>query len=189
MSTAGIYEELITQLLKSKLEKYSKSESFFIESQALEPSDAALYLSRFLQNILHIILETYPKGQDKVIQQIELSNKLIYWLRDYLKDEDITENLIYAKGHLLKALYSTQNPVANDLKAHVSKITPLTGLSQSELFTGSNVGLSLETELKREILSSDEIWWLVSFIKWSGIRIFADDKHTHQAQMPVEFKL
>ena len=39
-------------------------------------------------------------------------------------------------------------------------------------FTGNNVGISLESELRKEILSSDEIYWLVSFIKLSGIRIF-----------------
>lgn len=33
-------------------------------------------------------------------------------------------------------------------------------------------GLSLESELQREILSADKIYWLVSFIKWAGIRIF-----------------
>src|SRR5690606_22626142 len=36
----------------------------------------------------------------------------------------------------------------------------------------NNVGISLESELRKEILSSDEICWLVSFIKFSGIRIF-----------------
>ena len=51
-------------------------------------------------------------------------------------------------------------------------IFPLAGLTQSELFCGSNAGLSLESELKREILSADKIYWLVSFIKWAGIRIF-----------------
>jgi len=45
-------------------------------------------------------------------------------------------------------------------------------LSQSELFTGNNAGISLESEIKKEILSSDKINFLVSFIKWTGIRIF-----------------
>ena len=45
-------------------------------------------------------------------------------------------------------------------------------MSQSELFTGSNAGISLESEIKKEILSSDKINFLVSFIKWTGIRIF-----------------
>ena len=170
---SGLYEELITQLLQDKLSE-CEGECYFIERQPLEAADAALYLSHFLQHILHVIFESF-KVQDKISKQIELSNALIYWLRDYLDNEHLTENIIDAKGQLLKALYSTKNPVATDLKAYVNKITPITGLSQSELFTGSNVGLSLESELKREILSSDEIWWLVSFIKWTGVRIFADE--------------
>ena len=169
----GLYEELITQLLQDKLSE-CEGECYFIERQPLEAADAALYLSHFLQHILHVIFESF-KVQDKISKQIELSNALIYWLRDYLDNEHLTENIIDAKGQLLKALYSTNNPVATDLRAYVNKITPITGLSQSELFTGSNVGLSLESELKREILSSDEIWWLVSFIKWTGVRIFADE--------------
>ncbi|MBS1613467.1 MAG: DUF3427 domain-containing protein, partial [Bacteroidetes bacterium] len=44
--------------------------------------------------------------------------------------------------------------------------------SQSELFTGSNASISLETEIRKEILSADKICFLVSFIKWTGIRIF-----------------
>lgn len=170
MATSGIYEKLITQVLQNQLEETGKT--YHVERQELESADAALYLSKFLQQLLLVVLESQPK--DKVHRQIELSNALIFWLRDYLNDEDLNENIIDAKGQLLTALFSTTNPVASDLKEYVSKITPLTGLSQSELFTGSNVGLSLESEIKREILSCDEICWLVSFIKWTGIRIFAD---------------
>ena len=54
----------------------------------------------------------------------------------------------------------------------MKEITPYTRLSQSELFTGNNAGISLESEIKKEILSSDKINFLVSFIKWTGIRIF-----------------
>jgi len=172
MNSTGIYETLITKVLNTKLEQ-SKDE-YYVERQSLQPADAALYLSRFLQRILQLVLQSQPIGKDKVEQQIEFSNALIYWLRDYLNDADISENIIDVQGQLLTALYASKDPIARDLKEHVAKITPLTGLAQSELFTGSNVGLSLESEIKREILSADEICWLVSFIKWTGIRIFAD---------------
>ncbi len=174
MAVTGIYEKLITQLLQNKLEEYENSKKFFIDRTPLEPADAAHYLSRFLQHLLHLILESQRTGGDKISWQIELSNKLINWLKTYLNDESITENLIDARGQLLRAILSTQNPLASDLKDYISKIMPLSGLSQSELFTGSNAGLSLESEIKREILSADEIWWLVSFIKWTGIRIFSE---------------
>jgi HKD family nuclease len=53
----------------------------------------------------------------------------------------------------------------------LKEITPYTRLTHSELFTGGNIGLSLESELKKEILSSDRIDLLVSFIKFKGIII------------------
>ena len=60
-------------------------------------------------------------------------------------------------------------------RKHLKEITPYTRLSQSELFTGNNAGISLESEIKKEILSSDKINFLVSFIKWTGIRIFENE--------------
>jgi len=180
MMNSGIYEQLITQLLEERLE--GEEGKFFVGTETLQPVDASIYLSRFLQEILCRILEVCPKGKDKLKQQVDLSNAFILWLQDYLeksdfnhlKDENLQENLISVKGQLLTALYSTENPVASNLKEYINQITPLTGLTQSELFTGSNVGLSLESEIKREIMSADEICWLVSFIKWTGIRIFKD---------------
>ncbi|MFD0777509.1 DUF3427 domain-containing protein [Flavobacterium myungsuense] len=53
----------------------------------------------------------------------------------------------------------------------LKEITPYTRLIHSELFTGGNSGTTLESELRKEILSSDKIDLLVSFIKWKGIRI------------------
>jgi len=169
---SGIYELLVTQLLQQKISQLKSS--FHIELQPLNPAEAAEYLSRFLAHILHNVLESLPNGNDRVSKQIDLSNALLKWLADYLNNAELSENLLHSQGQILNALFETQNPIASDLKAHVAKITPFTGLTQSELFTGSNAGLSLESEIKREILSADEICWLVSFIKWTGIRIFAD---------------
>ena len=169
----GIYEQLITQLIQEKLD--NDGGRYHVESETLQTSDAALYLSRFLQNVIYSVLEGSFKGKEKLQLQVDLTNALILWLKDYLEDADLSEQLIDARGQLLTALYETENPVASDLKEYVAKVTPLTGLSQSELFTGSNMGLSLESEIKREIRSADEICWLVSFIKWTGIRIFAEE--------------
>lgn len=172
MIQRGIYETLITQLLEKKLKTLEGS--CFIEKKQLDSAEAAEYLSRFLSHVLMVAFDSFPNDK-KISEQIDLSNALIKWLADYLNNAELSENLLHSRGLLLTALFETENPVAADLKTHVSNITPLTGLVQSELFTGSNVGLSLESEIKREILSADEICWLVSFIKWTGIRIFADE--------------
>ena len=169
MQQAGIYEQLITQLIESRLDR----DSFYVGERQLSSAEASVWLSRFLTGILEFAVESIPAGEDRLGKQIELSNQLIMWLKNRIQDNGFLEdNLLDSQGKILTALYQLENPVAANLKQYVENIFPLTGLTQSELFSGSNAGLSLESELKREILSADRIYWLVSFIKWAGIRIF-----------------
>jgi len=172
MNQTGIYEQLITQLVEQNLDH----ECFHIGERSLETAEAATWLSRFLSRIIEIVLNSVPNGEDRVFEQISLANKIIKWLSNNMGDQELfTENLIDTQGRILTALLDKQNPVSSDLPKYIDGIMPLTGLTQSELFCGSNVGISLETEIKREIRSSDKIYWLVSFIKWAGIRIFKNE--------------
>lgn len=169
MQQVGIYEKLITQLIESHLDRGR----FYIGERQLDSSDASIWLSRFLSNILEFAIGSVPNGDDQLQKQIELSNELLMWLKGKFQDEELfDENLLDTQGRILTAIYELENPISSDIKKYVQDIFPLIGLSQSELFCGSNAGLSLESELKREILSADKIYWLVSFIKWAGIRIF-----------------
>ncbi|MFC3034456.1 DUF3427 domain-containing protein [Pseudoalteromonas fenneropenaei] len=169
MQQVGIYEQLITQLIESRIDR----ERFYVGERELNSSEASTWLSRFLSDILEYAIESVPSNDDRLQQQIALSNQLLLWLKTQIQDNDfIEDNLLASQGKILTALYELENPVSADLKNYINDIFPLTGLSQSELFCGSNAGLSLESELKREILSADKIYWLVSFIKWAGIRIF-----------------
>jgi len=172
MNQTGIYEELITQMLHEKLEKINSE--FYIEKEILEPAEAANRLSAFLSKIIYYALQSIEDVDDRLKKQIEFSNAVITWICEYIEDAELSENLLESQGQILKALFEKKNPIAADIRKYISEITPITGLSQSELFTGNNAGVSLETEFKREILSSDEMYWLVSFIKWQGIRIFKD---------------
>lgn len=172
MQQLGIYEQLITQLVASQLDR----EKFFVGERVLDASEAALWLSHFLGDILKYAISAVPANDDQLQNQINLANQLLLWLKQHLQDDSfIEENLLDSQGKILTALYSLENPVSADLKKYVSDIFPLTGLTQSELFSGGNAGISLECELKREILSADKIYWLVSFIKWAGIRIFRQE--------------
>lgn len=169
MQQVGIYEQLITQLIESRIDR----ERFYIGERELDAGEASIWLSRFLSHILAYAINTIPSGQNQVQQQVEFSNQLLFWLKDKISDDDfIDENLLDSQGRILTSLYELDNPIAANLKQYSQDVFPLTGLTQSELFCGSNAGLSLESELKREILSADKIYWLVSFIKWTGIRVF-----------------
>ncbi|MCF2949432.1 DUF3427 domain-containing protein [Paraglaciecola aquimarina] len=169
MNSTGIYEQLITQLVEQNLDR----EKFYVGERNLEQAEAARWLSRSLTHIIEIVMDSVPSGELRVHEQIKLANIIVKWLSEHINDHElINENLIDSQGKILTALFDKANPVSADLPKYIDSIMPITGLSQSELFCGSNVGVSLETEIKREIQSSDKIYWLVSFIKWAGIRIF-----------------
>ncbi len=166
----GLYENLITKLIASKISSLDKQQ-FFVKETPVEKSDVARLLSQHVSRLLNYGL-SLVSGDDSIDRQIEVSNKIISVLRTELEHADFDEDLISLNGKILNAVFAKMDAPFSNFEKHIKEITPFTGLAQSELFTGSNVGLSLESELKKEILSSDKIYFLVSFIKWSGIRIF-----------------
>ena len=166
----GLYENLITKLIDSKISSLDKHQ-FFVKETPVEKSEVARVLSQHVSRLLNFGLSLITGG-DSIDRQIKVSNKIISVLRTELEHADFDEDLILLNGKILNAVFAKMDAPFSDFEKHIKEITPFTGLGQSELFTGSNVGLSLESELKKEILSSDKIYFLVSFIKWSGIRIF-----------------
>jgi superfamily II DNA or RNA helicase len=169
----GLYEQLITKIITRKIEDLDQ-DAYFIRSVVLDKAEASRYLSQYLADTLTYALNSI-KGDDDILQKIELSNKVIQVLIQELPDLSLTENLVENEGKLLQAVIKKLDFAYPDVVGRIRQIMPYTRLSQSELFTGSNAGISLESEIKKEILSSDEICWLVSFIKFSGIRIFKDE--------------
>ncbi|SHG08157.1 Superfamily II DNA or RNA helicase [Salegentibacter echinorum] len=166
----GLYEQLITKLVSNKLEDLDL-QKFHVSEISLDKEEASQYLSNYLAETIKFALNEI-KDKDRPFKQIELSNKIIKLLVEELKNVELSENLIESEGRILQAVFSKLEFPYSNLNARLKEITPYTRLSQSELFTGNNAGISLESEIKKEILSADEICWLVSFIKFSGIRIF-----------------
>ncbi|MCB7479697.1 DEAD/DEAH box helicase [Christiangramia sediminis] len=166
----GLYEQLINKLVSNKLDTLD-CQKFHISETLLDKEEASQYLSLYLSETIRFALNEI-KEKDRPLRQIEISNKIIKLLAEELKNIDLADNLIENEGRILEAVFSKSNFPYSNLKDRLKEITPYTRLSQSELFTGNNTGISLESEIKKEILSADEICWLVSFIKYSGIRIF-----------------
>lgn len=166
----GIYEQLINRLIADKLRQLGTDE-FHIAQQPVDKAEAARFLSQYLSNVIRYALGLVS-GENAIQQQIDLSNKIILLLKDELNDQIFEEDLIETESKVLTAVFKRLDAPFSNFEKHLKEITPYTRLSQSELFTGNNAGISLESEIKKEILSSDRISFLVSFIKWSGIRIF-----------------
>ena len=168
--TEGLYEQLINKLVANRLKNLDKNH-FYIKHTILDKQEAAKSLTQYLSNVIRMALSIFS-GEQTIEKQIELSNKIIFLLRDELNNTDFEEDIIDTEGKILSAIFSKIDARFAEFDKHLKEITPYTRLSHSELFTGSNAGISLESELKKEILSSNQIYFLVSFIKWTGIRIF-----------------
>lgn len=165
----GLYEELVTKLINYKINELDK-DTFQVKKTSIDKAEAAQLLSQHIgKTIKHAF--TLIKGEDIVETQIEIANKIILFLKEELKKEEFEDDLIETEGKILKAVFTKVDAHFTDLDLHLKEITPYTRLIHSELFTGGNSGTTLESELRKEILSSDRIDLLVSFIKWKGIRI------------------
>jgi len=166
----GIYEELVTQLVSNKINELNK-DSFYINKSKIDKEEASLIISRHLSKTIKAALDVL-RGEHQIEHQIKIANKIIQFLKFELKDNEFDRDLIESEGEILKAVFTKVDAHFSDLDLHLKEITPYTRLTHSELFTGgSNTGLSLESELKKEILSSNRIDLLVSFIKFKGIII------------------
>lgn len=165
----GLYESIVTQLIQSKLEKLNR-DHLFIKQVSIDKAEASKYLSTHLSETIRYALDQY-QGDGAFEKQILLSNRIITVLKDELNDEKFDDDLIDTRAKLLRAIFSKINTDFTDFELHLSGITPTTKLTHSALFTGGGMGISLESEIRKEIQSADEIDLLVSFIKWKGIII------------------
>lgn len=165
----GIYEELVTKIISIKLDELDKN-TFQVKKVTIDKAEAAHLLSQHIGETIKRAFNLI-KSDDVLETQIEIANKIILFLKEELKKEEFEEDLIETEGKILKAVFTKVDAHFTDLNLHLKHITPYTRLIHSELFTGGNTGTTLESELRKEILSSDRIDLLVSFIKWKGIRI------------------
>jgi superfamily II DNA or RNA helicase len=165
----GIYEELVTKLVAIKINELDKDE-YYVNKTKIDKEEAAIILSKHLSQTIKHALE-YVKGENQIERQIEIANKIIRFLKEELQREEFNNDLVEVEGDILKAVFTRVDNHFSNFDLHLKEITPYTRLTHSELFTGGNVGLSLESELKKEILSANRIDLLVSFIKFKGIII------------------
>lgn len=170
MQQQGLYEQLINKLISSKLKEIDRN-VFYVKEIPIDRTEASRILSQYLIDVIRFAMNQIS-GDQSLERQIHLSNKIISLIGSELNDTEFEDDIIDTEAKIFSALYSKINASFSDFDKHLKEITPYTRFSQSELFTGNNAGISLESEIKKEILSSDKICFLVSFIKWTGIRIF-----------------
>ena len=168
MIELGLYEQIINQLFEIKLGDLNHQE-FFIGKQAITKDNVAKYLSQYLYGLFEEVFSQFSQDEDSVEKAIKLANDIIKKLAQDLYIDD--NNLVSTKSEILTAVIDKTECEFPDIAERIKEITPITSLIRSALFTGSNRQVSMESELKREILSADDICLLVSFIRSTGINL------------------
>lgn len=168
MIELGLYEQIINKLFEVKLGELEHQE-FYIGKQPMTKDNVATYLSRYLYGLFVDVFSQFNQDDESVEKAVKLANDIIKHLAQKFYIEDT--NLLSAKSEILTAVIDKTKCEFPDIAEHICEITPITSLVRSTLFTGSSKQVSLESELKREILSADEICLLVSFIRSSGLNL------------------
>lgn len=173
MICEGIYEQIVNTHLMSELEQLDLDQ-YDIQLENLDTDDArkilTVYISFIVQKGLHYIRDNFSSSEDheSLVAQIKLCNDIIFEIVTHTGDADFKDFSILEKGEVLTSLYNKLNSARSISNQNI--IRPETSLVESTLFTGSKQEPNMLSEIKKEIVSSDSIDLLVSFIKWSAIR-------------------
>lgn len=172
----GIYEEIINAKVKSQLASLSLDE-FAINKEKLDVEEARKLLSSYISAVtrkaLSFMREESSKDNEVLLRQIRTCNDVIDSLSRALNDDEFQTLRIDEQGEVLTSVYRKLNTVRAFRNEKV--VRPVTSLTQTSLFTGSHYEPNMLEELRKEITTSDSIDWLVSFIKWSGLRIIMEE--------------
>lgn len=167
--STGVYEQIINRLFLLKLNKVD-AERFYIGKKLISKDDAVHILSKYLQHLIEVAFIGTPEDQD-VDKYIEFVNSVIRTLGKEFNVDDTDLDLVDAQKSILTAVIDRTNCEYPDIEKHLRAITPVTSLSRSALFFGGRGPADMESELNKEILCADEICWVVSFIKTSGLNL------------------
>ncbi|WP_040205937.1 DUF3427 domain-containing protein [Neobacillus jeddahensis] len=179
MLKQGIYEEIITEKLKAELTGLDIN-TYDIGKERIDVEEARKLLSSYISLVtrraLKFVRDNESDDQQALINQIRTCNEIISTLSERLDEQEFRQLRIEEEGEVLTSIYSRINSIRSIQKGEV--IRPVTPLSQSSLFTGSNYEPNMLGELKKEIVTANSIDMLVSFIKWSGLRCIIEDLRT-----------
>ncbi len=169
----GLYEQVINKGLDTELAAADK----LSRTAPIDTAEASKVLAKYVAEVVERGLENLKDNGGDLNAQVALANQIITTIKAETQETDFDALSVAERAEQLLALFDRQNSIwAIDEKAEV--VRPETAIAQSSLFTGAVHEPQMFTELKKEIVSCNRIDMLVSFIKWSGLRLIMDELTT-----------
>ena len=162
MLKPGLYEKVIDSETADALSVIPE------ERKATAPVDSAeapFVLSKYVADVVRERLQDI--GESNPEKQVALVNDIIQLL-------GMNEAVVEEPASLLTTLLAEKDArLVNGSAKEIPR--PETSIAMSSLFTGAVHEPAMFAELKKEIASADQIDMLVSFIRFSGLRLILDE--------------
>ena len=168
----GLYEQVINQQLTSELQEIPETRK---SVAPIDKAEASKVLAQYLAEVVQMGMDNLLDNGGDIAAQIQLTNKIVELVQTTTQENAFADMDVNESAEQLLALLQAEDPRLAVGKTAADLNRPETSIAQSSLFTGAIHEPQMYTELKKEIVSADRIDMLVSFIKWSGLRLIMDE--------------
>ncbi len=176
----GLYESLINNSLNNEINQLKEKE--ISSTREISKTAATDVITKYLSEIIKDkFSELDNTKNENIVNKIDLANKIISSIKEDsedVKNFNIEKYEVFAKDSkktfiTAKQLLSIVNKEKSSLVSLDSNLPiPNSSISECSLFTGgADNEPPLFEELRKEILSCNNIDMLVSFIRWTGLRL------------------
>lgn len=170
---SGLYEQIINKVIRKELDAAADK---VVRTGKIDAAESAVILAKYLSEVIQKAL-AYVECEDEaktLCERVAFANKIVAAVTSEAVGEDFSEMAVDESAEELLAFINMRDSIYG-LRPDAPIPRPRTSLAESSLFTGSVHEPQMFTELKKEIVSCDSIDMLVSFIKWSGLRLIIDE--------------
>lgn len=172
MLHSGLYEQVINNQLDNELLGIPEARQC---TAPIDKAEASKVLAQYLSEVVQKSLDNVADNGGDLSDQIELTNQIVTLIQEKVNETDPESMKVAQRAEQLLALLRENDPRILLGKTAADIERPETSVAYSSLFTGAIHEPQMFSELKKEIRSSDQIDMLVSFVKWSGLRLIIDE--------------
>lgn len=168
----GLYEQIINEQLNNELAEIPSNRKAIA---SIDEAEASKVLAQYLTEVVQKGLDNVVDNGGDISAQVSLTNRIIELVQNATQETDFSSMAVGQRAEQLHAIMREGDPRLAIGKSAEDIIRPETSIAQSSLFTGAIHEPQMYSELKKEITSADRIDMLVSFVKWSGLRLIFEE--------------
>ncbi len=171
MLNPGLYEQIINRRINQEL---ARQTDLAADIGPIDQAEASKILAKYVGQIIEHGLTDIAEDSDNLDQLIALANLIISLVQKETGQTFYADSQIDEAGKQLLALIPKKDSTYA-VKGKIDIPRPETSISRSTILTSAEHEPNLFQELAKEIKTSDRIDLLVSFIKWSGLRLIIEE--------------